>query len=215
MGMLGFSSTPCIVGQQRQRLARCSALRDSASVELLQSASSVANLGKGIDDATKKRLLEMVDELERRDDAVPTNLESLSALWQLMFTTRTNQASAIQRFVTGTGNDVFQRVELSGEGKGRFSNIVKFSKLPVKGYLSVQARIVSVEASQRLKIQFDNAFFKFGSVRIPYPVPFRLLGKKAQGWLDITYLDDQLRISRGNRGTTFVLKRVEDESDDP
>ena len=29
-----------------------------------------------------------------------------------------------------------------------------------------------------------------------------------QGWLDITYLDDDLRIGRGNEGSVFVLKKV-------
>jgi hypothetical protein len=39
-------------------------------------------------------------------------------------------------------------------------------------------------------------------------VPFRLLGDEARGWLETTYLSPSLRISRGNKGTTFVLRRV-------
>ena len=27
-------------------------------------------------------------------------------------------------------------------------------------------------------------------------------------WIDITYLSESLRVTRGNKGTTFVLKRV-------
>ena len=27
-------------------------------------------------------------------------------------------------------------------------------------------------------------------------------------WIDITYLSETLRVTRGNKGTTFVLKRV-------
>jgi hypothetical protein len=38
-------------------------------------------------------------------------------------------------------------------------------------------------------------------------VPFRLLGNEAKGWLDTTYLSERLRVSRGNKGTTFILKR--------
>ena len=48
---------------------------------------------------------------------------------------------------------------------------------------------------------------QLGPVRLPYPVPFRLLGDEAKGWLDTTYLSNQLRISRGNKGTTFILRR--------
>lgn len=43
---------------------------------------------------------------------------------------------------------------------------------------------------------------------MPYPVPFRLLGKKACGWQDITFLNGQCRVTRGNKGTVFVLQRV-------
>jgi hypothetical protein len=47
----------------------------------------------------------------------------------------------------------------------------------------------------------------FGPLRLPYPVPFKLLGDEAKGWLDTTYLGRDVRISKGNKGTTFVLVR--------
>ena len=31
--------------------------------------------------------------------------------------------------------------------------------------------------------------------------------KNNNGWLDITYLDEDLRIGRGNEGSVFVLSR--------
>ena len=49
--------------------------------------------------------------------------------------------------------------------------------------------------------------FQLGPLRLPYPVPFRLLGDEARGWLDTTYLSQRLRVSRGNKGTTFILGR--------
>ena len=39
-------------------------------------------------------------------------------------------------------------------------------------------------------------------------VPFKLLGDEAKGWLDTRYLSQRLRVSVGNKGTTFVLSRV-------
>ena len=36
----------------------------------------------------------------------------------------------------------------------------------------------------------------------------RLLGKEAEGYLDTVYLSERLRISRGNKGTTFILSRL-------
>jgi hypothetical protein len=38
-----------------------------------------------------------------------------------------------------------------------------------------------------------------------------LLGDEAKGWIDNTFLDNDIRIARGNKGTIFVLKRADDE----
>ena len=42
-------------------------------------------------------------------------------------------------------------------------------------------------------------------------MPFKLLGDEAKGWLDTKYLSQRLRISVGNKGTTFVLRRGADK----
>ncbi|PHT58831.1 putative plastid-lipid-associated protein 12, chloroplastic [Capsicum baccatum] len=88
--------------------------------------------------------------------------------------------------------------------------------------------LATIKDGKRILFQFDRAAFsfKFLPFKVPYPVPFRLLGDEAKGWLDTTYLSPSgnLRISRGNKvgepkrlratsytaivlGTTFVLQR--------
>ena len=59
----------------------------------------------------------------------------------------------------------------------------------------------------RIDFVFDEGNFELGSLKIPYPVPFRLpiLRDAVKGWIDVTYLSSKLRISRGNKGTTFIL----------
>lgn len=65
--------------------------------------------------------------------------------------------------------------------------------------------------SLRVDFQFDRAAFTFNALpfRVPYPVPFKLLGDERKGWIDVTYLapDGSLRLSRGNKGTLFVLAK--------
>ena len=70
------------------------------------------------------------------------------------------------------------------------------------------------QPNQRIDFVFDEGYFDLGALKIPYPVPFRLpiLRDWVKGWIDITYLSDRLRISRGNKGTTFVL--LKENSDD-
>lgn len=61
----------------------------------------------------------------------------------------------------------------------------------------------TIENGKRILFQFDRAAFSFNFLpfKVPYPVPFRLLGDEAKGWLDTTYLSPSgnLRISRGNK----------------
>ncbi|PSB54915.1 fibrillin, partial [filamentous cyanobacterium CCP1] len=39
-------------------------------------------------------------------------------------------------------------------------------------------------------------------------IDFNITNREQKGWLDITYLDDDLRIGRGNEGNIFVLTKV-------
>jgi hypothetical protein len=65
----------------------------------------------------------------------------------------------------------------------------------------------------RVRFVFDEGRFELfgGGLIIPYPVPFRspLFRDAVKGWIDVTYLSDRVRISRGNKGTTFVLRKVD------
>lgn len=65
----------------------------------------------------------------------------------------------------------------------------------------------------RIDFVFDEGKFDFGSYSLPYPVPFRspLFRDWVKGWIDITYLSDRLRISRGNKGSTFILVKEEED----
>lgn len=72
--------------------------------------------------------------------------------------------------------------------------------------LTPRASPLPARSKQDLRIDFafDYAFFDLRAlpVRIPYPVPFKLLGDETKGWIDITYLspDGTFRLSRGNKG---------------
>ncbi|KAK6164252.1 hypothetical protein DH2020_001116 [Rehmannia glutinosa] len=138
----------------------------------------------------------------------PTGSSLIEGRWQLMFTTRPATASPIQRTFVGVDSfSVFQEVYLRTDDP-RVSNIVKFSD--AIGELKVEA-VASIKDGKRILFQFDRAAFsfKFLPFKVPYPVPFRLLGDEAKGWLDTTYLSQSgnIRISRGNKGSTFVLQR--------
>lgn len=53
--------------------------------------------------------------------------------------------------------------------------------------------------------------------KIPYPVPFKLLGDETKGWIDVTYMNREgsFRLTRGNKGTLFVLIKPEAKETTP
>ena len=70
--------------------------------------------------------------------------------------------------------------------------------------------------NSRIDFRFSEADFDLSSIpflpinSIPYPVPFKSLdalgfGDDVKGWIDVTYLSKSMRISKGNKGTTFIL----------
>ncbi|XWS52421.1 hypothetical protein CRYUN_Cryun11dG0069600 [Craigia yunnanensis] len=156
-----------------------------------------------------ERAVQVLEGQEGVLDATSSDL--IEGQWQLMFTTRPGTASPIQRTFVGVDFfSIFQEVYLRTNDP-RVSNIVKFSDWI--GELKVEAA-ASIKDGKRILFQFDRAAFsfKFLPFKVPYPVPFRLLGDEAKGWLDTTYLSHSgnLRISRGNKGTTFVLQKKTD-----
>ncbi|XP_030512632.1 probable plastid-lipid-associated protein 12, chloroplastic [Rhodamnia argentea] len=154
-----------------------------------------------------QRAVEVLETLGGVPD--PTSSDLIEGRWQLMFTTRPGTASPIQRTFVGVDVfSVFQEIYLRSNDP-RVSNIVVFSE--AIGELKVEAA-ASVSDGKRILFRFDKAAFSFKFIpfKVPYPVPFRLLGDEAKGWLDTTYLSESgnLRISRGNKGTTFVLQKL-------
>ena len=76
-------------------------------------------------------------------------------------------------------------------------------------HLNAAAQVDPANA-RRILFAFDEGFFLSdpGGLRLPYPVPFKLLGKEAEGYLDTSYLSETLRVSTGNKGTTFPWYRI-------
>ena len=126
---------------------------------------------------------------------------------------------AIRLFDPATGAP---RCSNSVENDARVDQVVQFGN---GNYLRLSAKAsVSAKKTNRIEFKFDLAYFELATgpfgvalpiskpARVPYPVPFALLGDEAKGWLDTSYLGKDVRVSRGNKGTTFVLVREAEEA---
>ncbi|KAA3470970.1 putative plastid-lipid-associated protein 12, chloroplastic isoform X1 [Gossypium australe] len=177
-----------LVNEQQQQQASFT----DQEKQLIDALIGIQGRGKSASPQQLNDVERAVQVLEGQDGVGdPTSSDLIEGRWQLMFTTRPGTASPIQRTFVGVDFfSVFQEVYLRTNDP-RVSNIVKFSDW-------IGSSI--------------NKRWKTDPLPVPYPVPFRLLGDEAKGWLDTTYLSHSgnLRISRGNKGTTFVLQKKTD-----
>ena len=122
----------------------------------------------------------------------------------------TASASPIQRAVTNAFRVTQTLKSVQSSSGGRVEQLVTTPLGEL--HLNAAARVDPASDGKRVVFAFDEGFFlsEETGIRLPYPVPFKLLGKEAEGYLDTSYLGERLRVSTGNKGTTFALKRLED-----
>eukprot|EP00240_Pyramimonas_obovata_P016293 CAMPEP_0118926108 /NCGR_PEP_ID=MMETSP1169-20130426/3886_1 /TAXON_ID=36882 /ORGANISM="Pyramimonas obovata, Strain CCMP722" /LENGTH=271 /DNA_ID=CAMNT_0006867599 /DNA_START=118 /DNA_END=933 /DNA_ORIENTATION=- len=204
------------------------------------SLESAARLGFSRNE-TNQRVEELVASLQLENPTPnPSESELLPGRWRLLSSFKpgtatvsffslqdwnnylfNNGPSPVQSLVVGnskTVSRVYQVLDLSD--KKRFLNVVDFSEAS-GGILVIEAEITELDGPSNIKFRFCGGFFLFNRLfgrkldkpaKVPYPVPFDLLGDRANGGLDTTYLSEDLRISVGSKGTVFVLQR-EQETD--
>lgn len=129
--------------------------------------------------------------------------------------------SPVQSLVVGNRDvdNVYQVLEDprgSPANGAKWQNVVEFG--PPGTQLVIEAVMEGVRDENSFFYRFSGGFFQIDGawggpdgIKIPYPVPFDLLEAarpgQTKGWFATTYLDERLRISRGNKGSVFVLRR--------
>ncbi|NER03478.1 MAG: fibrillin [Okeania sp. SIO3C4] len=146
--------------------------------------------------------------------------ELLNGNWRLIYTT-SQELLRIDSFPFLKLGEIYQCIRVQDTA---IYNIAEVSGLPfLEGIVSVVAQFEAV-SEKRVNVKFNRSILGLQSL-IGYRSPNKLIaeiesGKKftavdfniqnreQKGWLDITYLDEDLRIGRGNQGNVFVLTRV-------
>ena len=139
--------------------------------------------------------------------------------WRLLYTT-SQELLGIDRVPLVKLGQIYQCIRTA---EAKVYNIAEVSGLPyLDGLVSVAARF-SPASERRVNVNFERAVIGLTRL-IGYQSPDRFIqdieaGRKfaaidfnignrdRQGWLDITYLDDDMRIGRGNEGSVFVLTK--------
>ncbi|MFS8864577.1 PAP/fibrillin family protein [Synechococcus sp. H55.9] len=183
----------------------------------------VADRGRKVSPDQKAQILSHIAALEVLNPTPrPTSApEKLEGNWLTLFTTSTDLLRLAKLPFLTTG-EIYQCIRAKA---GRVFNVAEIQGsgwLP-RGVLAVAARFYP-ESERRVRVIFER--FVLGSQalmsyeiesflylleRAPERIPavkIDLRRREPTGWLDITYLDEDLRMGRGSEGSVFVLKRV-------
>jgi hypothetical protein len=162
---------------------------------------------RGAANRAAERVRALIGQLERDR---PADLDRdgawLKGVWELRWSSSSLPYLAVAPWL--------ENLQLLDPDGGRGMNLLRLAGPlgPLAG-IAVQARI-AVEGPQRVSVRFERGGWlgpRLGDQRLEL---FRQVKQSYPAWLDITVLDRELRVCRGNAGTLFALLRREDLSVD-
>ena len=189
--------------------------------------AAIAGKNRGILATTieQQAILAAITELELRNPhprPLTTAVDLLAGNWQLVYTS-SQSLLGIDKFPLVDLGTIYQCIRPTA---GTIYNIAEVTSLipGLNGLVSIVATFTPVNES-RVNVQFNRSIVGLQKL-IDYSDPDRLITAIENGqkftaidlpinrregrepaWLEITYLDENLRIGRGNEGNVFVLTK--------
>ena len=192
----------------------------SKKAELLEAIAG-KNRGLLANEIDNVRVLSAIQQLED-DNPTRKPLEAKDLLngdWRLLYTT-SKGLLGLDRFPLFKLGQIYQCIRVS---EAKVYNIAEIVGLPMlEGLVSVAASFEPV-SDNRVNVMFERSIVglqRFLSYQTPgkliqqiesgkkfLPLDFKIDRGDQKGWLETTYLDEDMRIGRGNEGSVFVLTR--------
>lgn len=186
----------------------------------LLNAIAGTNRGLLATETQKQAILALIAQLEDRNPT-PRPVEAADLLdgdWRLLYIISRGILS-INQFPLINLGQVYQCIRVK---QAKLYNIAEVAGVSLaEGIVSISARFEPV-SERRVNVMFERSILGLQRL-IEYQSPSKFIqqieaGQKfaaidftinrdQSGWLDITYLDENLRIGRGNEGSVFVLTK--------
>jgi hypothetical protein len=159
----------------------------------VQLLAGLKGLGRGVKagEEDKARVERLAASLERENPTKDVLGDALSAKWKLEYTTSASILGTSRPALLRPFGDIFQTID-AGKLTARNQETVPF-------FNAVEAELTPTNKNT-VAVQFKT-FYLLGLIPVQAPA-------SARGSLSITYLDEDLRVSRGDKGNLFVLSRT-------
>eukprot|EP00281_Chroomonas_sp_CCMP1168_P022509 CAMPEP_0206230578 /NCGR_PEP_ID=MMETSP0047_2-20121206/10341_1 /ASSEMBLY_ACC=CAM_ASM_000192 /TAXON_ID=195065 /ORGANISM="Chroomonas mesostigmatica_cf, Strain CCMP1168" /LENGTH=243 /DNA_ID=CAMNT_0053654025 /DNA_START=49 /DNA_END=780 /DNA_ORIENTATION=- len=169
-----------------------------AKTELLSLLSGTTELGKRESEERAAQIDRLVDVLAAtgRNQYSP----EIDGDWALVMSRNAKGSPSLQKASNAVERlgGTFQNFDVS---KGSFDNFADVLGGKGRLYAGVEYKVVPEMDGTRISADIVDAHLKIWKVKIP--LPLRVKG----GWLDFLFVDEDLRITKGNRGGLFVHVR--------
>jgi PAP_fibrillin len=188
--------------------------------------AAIAGKNRGIvaSDIDRQTILAAITELEAANphpQPLTTSIDLLAGNWRLLYTT-SQSLLGIDKFPLVQLGTIYQCIRPL---TGAIYNIAEVNSLlpGLNGLVTIVANFTPM-SDLRVNVQFNRSLISFQGL-MGYSDPDRLIAAiesgqkftaidlkidrkdKEPAWLEVTYLDEDLRIGRGNEGNVFVLTK--------
>ncbi|XP_039157934.1 fibrillin-5, chloroplastic isoform X2 [Eucalyptus grandis] len=172
----------------------------------------------GVPSAKKSEIEGLVRQLESQNPTPnPTaNLGKVGGCWKLVYSTITILGSkrtklGLRDFINL--GDFLQNIFVA---QGKAVNVIKFNARGLNmlnGQLTIEASF-RVASESRVDITYDKSTITPDQLMNVFRQNYDLLLGifNPEGWLEITYVDDTMRIGRDDKGNVFILERSKEET---
>ncbi|XP_074297979.1 fibrillin protein 5 homolog [Silene latifolia] len=149
-------------------------------------------------------------------NAVGPNLRrQVSGCWKLIYSTITILGSKRTKLGLRDFINLGDFLQIIDASEGKAVNVIKFNARGMSllnGQLTIQASF-SVSSPSRVNIKYDSSKIAPNQLMNLFEKNYELLLGifNPDGWLDITYVDEEMRIGRDDKGNIFILERAKDQ----
>ncbi|KAI8540679.1 hypothetical protein RHMOL_Rhmol08G0004800 [Rhododendron molle] len=179
---------PIRVADQSSGLIGSTEEQETAEIkaELYEAIQGINRGIFGVPSAKKSEIEGLVKQLETRNPTPEPTLflEKVGGCWKLIYSTITILGS-------------------------------KRTKLGLRDFISLGDFLQTIDVAERVDIKYSNSTITPDQLMNVFRKNYDLLLSifDPEGWLEITYVDDSLRIGRDDKGNIFILERYGKEEE--
>lgn len=142
----------------------------------------------------RQKIASLFEQLERTNPIrKPLKSDKVNGVWSLQYTT---SDSILGRNGSPRVGPILQKIDTTNLRAENSETVRYLNVFDVPRKVTAN---LEPQSDRLTNVKFDR--FSVGPVGFKAPESFR-------GYLDVTYLDDQVRLTRGDKGNIFVLTRL-------